>query len=235
MSQTLSCRLPVAAVFSPTDREKSRDSLRFILASRCLGATHRAAGTLDASTNPRDREARIYLFLLTVGAAKEAADAFRCVDRHGWFDTMLAGLPETARGRLPEILAGLRSDCDKSEPSSAYQHLKALRSGTGYHWSSGHVESALKQFWSDGAEFTFVIADPADAPPWDEFLQAALSRVVEMASNVSQLNLEAALDDIATLAGRLGPLADAAYLALVARAGLAAARSMVGAQPQSPT
>lgn len=212
-----SYQLPAAAVFRPEDRQQSRDALRFILTARCLGSLARMVDVLDVDGNLADRETGLYLFLLGLGAAKEAADAFRCIDNQRWFERMIPHSPATAQEMLRDHLERVRRDCNKDDPASVYHKLAAIRRGTGFHWSAGSVEKALDRIWQESAEFTFELPTFV-GPLFDGFMQTALALTIQEGLGVPESELQATLHSVADLAAHLRPLGDAAYFALVSRA-----------------
>lgn len=133
-------------VFPPTDEHVAL--LRFLVCVRQLGALRGSVARLAGAADEGDRESFHLHVLLMVGAAKEAADAFRDCDGRGyflWLDQPDAGLDD-----IREDLATARRHTDKSSDRSTYSRiLKPFRDRAAFHISRDAIAAALEELTTE--------------------------------------------------------------------------------------
>lgn len=112
--------------------------LTFLVSARPLVVLARMQRLVERDS-PTSNEDKGLLFSLSLGASKEAADAFREADAVGALD-LLTGLD----AELDESLERLRKHCDPLKGSSLYNLvLVRARNNASYHWSSKLVGRSL--------------------------------------------------------------------------------------------
>jgi hypothetical protein len=107
-----------------------------------------AVSLLSSSSEPQTPQAledAHFIFLASLAAAKEAADAFREADQYRWFGRPLVDDPE-----IGCALARAREECSKKSSASLYRRVfRPARDAVVGHWRRDRIQQLLGQHADD--------------------------------------------------------------------------------------
>ena len=192
----------------PAD-DASTALVRFLVSTRLLMVIGRIPGYRQGQESPAIEEEGAFLMLASMGAAKEAADAFRYADGYRCFQV----IEDHGTADQKERLERLRRECDKDDPQSLYcRTVKHARDKAGSHWNRDLVKEALEAFEDD------------EIPMWeggDTFADRAVPLTRGVALHMARINHPpkqerlANASDVAQLQGDLFHVADTAYVLIL--------------------
>ena len=204
-----------AAVF-PTDDCRNVLLVRFLVASQSLAAIARLPRLLPDGYALE--ESRLFLMVLSVGAANEAALAFQQADKAGAFQE----LDKTKWVEPKEPLARLRVDANhKADDSLRSKIIRTTRNTLGFHWDPAVIKGSLEALgghmvpaWlGDGGE---AVADNA-IPLVSVVILDALKRGAG-----SKEELDRLIAEVARFQGDCFHVAHAAFTLALRRSGVGA-------------
>jgi hypothetical protein len=139
----------------PSEDDKRVSLVRFLVSAQCLPAITRIIPVLPESA--AYRESKHYLYLLSLGAAHEAANAFWGALQHDLF----APLSSLAFGEIDGCISRLVVDCDPNRPDSLRSKLvRHCRNRFSFHWDMNEIRRSLAQVkdeklpaWAGGTNF----------------------------------------------------------------------------------
>lgn len=176
--------------------------VRLMIASQALAAFGRILKHLPRGAGSTESE--FYLFTMSIGAANEAAMAFRDADNAGALDELLASGWE----EISEAVERLRKEADKDNENSLWKRLIVVaRNTVAFHWDPKIIGRSLEQLsserlpvWSGGDDESVArTAFPIVARLVMKALETRAGSRRELNSLVSRLaDFQADLFDVAT-------------------------------------
>jgi hypothetical protein len=142
-------------VFPSGPRERA-SLIRFFMSTRWLLVLLRCQERIQGE-DPNEQEDLHLIFLASVAAAKEAADAFREADQFGWFEG-----PVETHGpvKIGGAISRARAACSKDDGSLYSALLKPVRDTVVGHWRRDVVQDLLGYF----ADTRFPAFEGGDRP-----------------------------------------------------------------------
>lgn len=184
-----------------------RDLLQFILATRPLAFLVRVSGSLDPKA-PSYRDDLRAGYLLAIGAAKEAGDAFAVADQRGWFAPLLVKVPKETLPLMEDLHASLRIFCDKTSTGSLMSRLKPIRDAVSFHINRNQLQQALQQLSPTVQEFHPI--NPAQGVV-DPFLGLLSAQIVEVATEKTSSDLQFLVEEVPHFVAALANFGEQIY------------------------
>jgi hypothetical protein len=140
----------VGEVFPTTTKVQEQESARvvqFLVAVRPVVAIGRSVSRIPEGSPCTAEDFNVAL-VLSLGAAKEAADAFSEADRHGDFTaafstSVLSKMSPESAEQVIRAYERLQRDCSKAPGSLLKTVVSPMRDYVGFHWGRGEIADQL--------------------------------------------------------------------------------------------
>ena len=181
--------------------------LQFILATRPLAFIVRLSEALNQQA-PSYREDLRTGFILAIGAAKEAGDAFAEADKRGWLAPLLAQIPKEEQPAIHGLHADLRSYCDKTCADSLLSRITPIRNWLSFHVNRTRLDQAHQRLSSTVQEFHFINPSEGVADP---FLNSLSAEIVEVSTAKTSSELQFLAEQVPHLIAALANFGEQIY------------------------